>query len=115
MIFNETVMIPTYNAKNKQYYSTKNQSISKKEQTKATQHPAEKYKTMKLIFQLLQIMKLPDYNILRHLWSSTSVSEAHIVSLVGQLHYVLAALFKAAPLVRNTLCMVLYFTLLKLG
>ena len=54
------------------------------EQTKATPNPAEKYNIMKLIFQLLQIMKLPDYNILR---------------LLGQLHYVLAAPFKAAPLV----------------
>ena len=66
MTVNETVMIPTYNAKNKQYYSTENQSISTMEQTKAMPNPAEKYNIMKLIFQLLQIMKLPDYNILRH-------------------------------------------------
>ena len=66
MTVNETVMIPTYKAKNKQY-STKSQSISTMEQTKARPNPAGKYEIMKFIVQLLQIMmKLPDYNILRH-------------------------------------------------
>ena len=67
MNFSEIVMIPTYNAKNKQYYSTKSQSISTMEQTKERPNPAGKYEIMKFIVQLLQIMmKLPDYNILRH-------------------------------------------------
>lgn len=60
MIFNDNVMFPTYNAKNKQYYSTRNQSILKVEQTKARPYMAGKYEIMKLIVQLLEIkMKLP--------------------------------------------------------
>jgi hypothetical protein len=42
-------MIPTYNAKNKQYYSTKSQSILTMEKTKARPNPAGKYEIMKFI------------------------------------------------------------------
>lgn len=53
-------MIPTYNAKNKQYYFSKSQSILKMEQMKARPNSAGKYEIRKLIAQLLEIMmKLP--------------------------------------------------------
>lgn len=116
MTFNKSARFPPYSAKNKWYYFTMSQSMLRMEQTKARLNPAGKHGVMKIIVQLLEIMmKSPNYSVLSYPYSVNSVTEANIATLVGQLLYMLAALFKAAPLVPNTLCMRSYFTMFKVG
>lgn len=115
MTFNKSARFPPYSVKNKRYYFTMSQSMLRIEQTKARLNPAGKRGVMKIIVQLLEIMmKSPNYSVLSYPYSANSVTEAHIAHLYVNSSTCLQ-LFKATPLVPNTLCMRSYFTMFKVG